>query len=105
MAIDTPLKRASVQNYTDPGVLLPIPSGTIGQPERQMVGWLYAGILGGITPVFVMGDLGVIGIAVNRQSIGFNVNRTAQGDDNPRTVEGVDQNRQSIGFPVNRTVS
>lgn len=44
MAIDTALKRLSVQNYAAPGVALPIPSGSIGQGERQTVAWIYAGI-------------------------------------------------------------
>lgn len=105
MAIDTALKRLSVQNYTAPGVALPIPSGSIGQGERQTVGWIYGGILSSVTPVFFMGDKGVIGEALNRESIGFFVNRTAEGVDRDGIIEGVDVNRTAIGFPVNRTVT
>lgn len=51
MAIDTALKRLSVQNYTVPGSALPIPSGAIGQGERQTVAWIYAGIFN-VNPPF-----------------------------------------------------
>ena len=43
MAIDTELKRRSVQAYTF-GMMRPLPDGTIGAPDRACAAWFYAGI-------------------------------------------------------------
>jgi len=43
MAIDSPLKRASVQAYTS-GLMRPPPDGTVAASDRAVVAWLYAGL-------------------------------------------------------------
>ncbi len=43
MAIDTALKRASVQAYLM-GLTRPPPDGTVGAPDRAMAAWFYAGL-------------------------------------------------------------
>ena len=48
MAIDTAIKRASIASigaqYVGPSV---VPDGTIGQPDRQVIGYSYSGIAAG----------------------------------------------------------
>ena len=46
MAIDTELKRKSAETVgkvTRPPIV--VPDGTLGQADRQQIGWIYAGIL------------------------------------------------------------
>jgi hypothetical protein len=43
LAIDTPLKRASVQAMTL-GLTRPFPDGTVSAADRAMVAWFYAGL-------------------------------------------------------------
>lgn len=50
MAIDTALKRRSVSGYTAPAVMLPTADGAIGQADRSMLAWLYAGVFTPVTP-------------------------------------------------------
>ncbi len=47
MAIDSKAKRASVQAYTL-GLMRPPPDGTVGDSDRPVVAWLYAGVTAGI---------------------------------------------------------
>ena len=52
MAVDTAIKRASVIGVGSPiPRLLPIPSGTVGAGPRQMLAYLYIGILAGTAAV------------------------------------------------------
>lgn len=45
MAVDTAAKRSSAINVGSPWRgLLPPPDGTVGQPDRQHVAFMYAGI-------------------------------------------------------------
>lgn len=43
MAIDTKAKRASVQAMTF-GLVRPPPDGTVSEPDRGAVAWIYSGI-------------------------------------------------------------
>jgi len=43
VAIDSALKRASVQSYTL-GLMRPFPDGTVAATDRAMAGWHYAGL-------------------------------------------------------------
>lgn len=61
MAIDTALKRLSAINVGSPWrSLLPLPDGTVGQPDRQVVPFMYSGIAAGaaVTPVIVVSTPG-----------------------------------------------
>ena len=49
MAIDTKLKRASVQAY-QPGYMFPPPDGSVDDPDRAMVANMYAGLNYGPLP-------------------------------------------------------
>lgn len=65
MALDTALKRGSALNITSPWRgILPLPDGTVGQPDRQVVAFLYSGITaaGGaaaVTPLRMLTGLGI----------------------------------------------
>ena len=45
MAIDTAKKRASMMNFGEDSIRLPIPSGSFDQGDRQTFLGLYSGIL------------------------------------------------------------
>jgi len=48
MAVDSPLKRMSAINVSCPWRgILPLPDGTVGQPDRQVVPFMYSGITAG----------------------------------------------------------
>lgn len=49
MAIDTKLKRASVQGY-QPGFMFPPPDGSVDDPDRAMCANMYAGFTYGPLP-------------------------------------------------------
>ena len=53
MAIDTALKRGSVQAYTF-GLIRPFPDGSVGTVDRPVLAWLYAG-LSYTPPILVVG--------------------------------------------------
>ncbi len=57
MAIDSKAKRASVQAYIF-GSMRPPPDGTVGDSDRPVVAWLYAGVTAGVTFFNIRQDMG-----------------------------------------------